>query len=38
LFLGAVEQGRAGHRTPGNGDPNNQPGFFALVPLFLRHF
>jgi hypothetical protein len=22
----------------GNGDPNNQPGFFALVPLFLRDF
>ena len=21
-----------GHRTGGNGDPNNQPGFFALVP------
>jgi hypothetical protein len=24
--------GRAGHRTGGNGDPNDQPGFFALVP------
>jgi hypothetical protein len=38
LVLGAFERGRAGHRTPGNGDPNNQPGFFALVPLFQRHF
>jgi len=31
---GATEgRGRAGHRTRGNGNPNHQPGFFALVPF-----
>jgi hypothetical protein len=31
---GATEgRGRAGHRTRGNGNPNHQPGFFALVPV-----